>query len=90
MNQESQIHPIEENTVPKTEAVATTDEMKETLQKIYEALCEKGYDPARQIAGYILSEDPVYITNWKNARGMIGHINRDDLLIALIRHYLET
>lgn len=65
-------------------------QMKETLQKIYEALCEKGYDPARQIAGYILSEDPVYITDWNNARGLIGHINRDDLLIALIRNYLEA
>ena len=64
-------------------------QMKETLTKIYEALCEKGYDPARQIAGYILSEDPVYITDWKNARSMIGDINRDDLLIALIRHYLD-
>ena len=64
-------------------------QMKEMLQQIYEALCEKGYDPARQIAGYILSEDPVYITDWKNARGLIGHINRDDLLLALIRNYLE-
>ena len=52
-------------------------EMKQTLNTIYEALCEKGYDPARQIAGYILSEDPVYITDWKNARGLIGHIDRD-------------
>ena len=66
------------------------EEMKETLTKIYEALCEKGYDPARQIAGYILSEDPVYITDWKNARGMIRHINRDDLLVALIKNYLEN
>ena len=66
------------------------NEMKETLKQIYAALCEKGYDPARQIAGYILSEDPVYITDWKNARGMIGHINRDDLLIALIQHYMES
>ncbi len=65
-------------------------QMKEALQQIYEALCEKGYDPARQIAGYILSEDPVYITDWKNARGLIGHINRDDLLLALIRNYLES
>ncbi len=65
------------------------EEMKETLQKVYEALCEKGYDPERQIAGYILSEDPVYITDWKNARGMIGHINRDDLLVALIKNYLQ-
>ena len=87
MNQEPQItSPIEEI----KESTPQTDEIKETLQKVYAALCEKGYDPARQIAGYILSEDPVYITNWKNARGMIGHINRDDLLVALIRHYLET
>ena len=68
----------------------TETQMKEALQQIYEALCEKGYDPARQIAGYILSEDPVYITDWKNARGLIGHIDRDDLLLALIRNYLET
>ena len=66
------------------------DAMRATIKQIYEALCEKGYDPARQIAGYILSEDPVFITDWKNARGMIGHINRDDLLIALIRNYLES
>ena len=65
------------------------DEIKQTLKQIYEALCEKGYDPARQIAGYILSEDPVYITDWKNARGLIGHINRDDLLVELIHHYME-
>ena len=83
MNQENEMVSLSEQTPP-------TDEMKETLKKIYDALCEKGYDPARQIAGYILSEDPVHITNWKNARGMIGHINRDDLLVALIRHYLET
>lgn len=66
------------------------EEMKKTLQEIYEALCEKGYDPARQIAGYILSEDPVYITDWKNARGLIGHINRDELLIELIENYLKN
>ena len=66
------------------------EEIKEIITQIHEALLEKGYDPARQIAGYILSEDPVYITDWKNARGMIGHINRDDLLLELIKHYLET
>ena len=67
----------------------SSEETRELLQKIYEALCEKGYDPVRQIAGYILSEDPVYITDWKNARGMIGHIDRDELLKDLIRSYLE-
>ena len=88
MNQENELTPLNEASV--SESTPAVDEMKETLQKIYEALCEKGYDPARQIAGYILSEDPVHITNWKNARGLIGHINRDDLLVVLIRHYLET
>ena len=61
---------------------------RQTLLEVYEALCEKGYDPTKQIAGYILSEDPVYITDWKNARGKISHINRDDLLVLLINSYL--
>lgn len=65
------------------------EETRERLRLIYDALCEKGYDPVRQIAGYILSEDPVYITDWNNARGMIGHIDRDELLKDLIKHYLE-
>ena len=64
-------------------------QLREELHQIYSALCEKGYHPARQIAGYILSEDPVYITDWKNARGLIQHINRDDLLTELIECYLE-
>ncbi len=65
-----------------------SEKMQKTLLEIYEALCERGYDPTKQIAGYILSEDPVYITDWKNARGKISHINRDDLLNVLINNYL--
>ena len=67
----------------------STEQMRQTLEEVYAALCEKGYDPTKQIAGYILSEDPVYITDWKNARGKIAHINRDDLLEELIRNYLS-
>ena len=65
-------------------------EMEILLNEVYEALCEKGYDPARQIAGYILSEDPVYITDWKNARGKIVKIDRDKLLVALINNYFKN
>ncbi|MBQ8848905.1 MAG: IreB family regulatory phosphoprotein [Clostridia bacterium] len=65
------------------------NDMEILLGEIYDALCEKGYDPARQIAGYILSEDPVYITDWKNARGKIVKIDRDKLLIALIDNYFK-
>ena len=64
-------------------------QMDVLLKEIYDALCEKGYDPARQIAGYILSEDPVYITDWKNARGKIVKIDRDRLLVKLINNYFK-
>ncbi|MBO4219485.1 MAG: IreB family regulatory phosphoprotein [Clostridia bacterium] len=58
------------------------------LRTVYEALLEKGYNPINQIVGYILSEDPTYITNHKNARGLIRRIDRDELLNALVKNYL--
>lgn len=64
------------------------DEMKNTLLTIYDALSEKGYNPINQIVGYILSEDPTYITNHKNARALVRHIDRDELLNALVKEYL--
>ena len=65
------------------------DQLREDIKTIYEALCEKGYDPIKQIAGYILSEDPVYITDWKNARSLIARINRGDLLNEIINVYFN-
>ena len=63
-------------------------EMKRTLQAVYRALIEKGYNPINQIVGYILSEDPTYITNHNNARALICRLDRDELLQELVRHYL--
>ena len=63
-------------------------EMKRTLTTVYEALQEKGYNPINQIVGYLLSEDPTYITNHKNARSLIRKIDRDELLQELVRQYL--
>ena len=63
-------------------------EMRNTLLTIYEALREKGYNPINQIVGYILSEDPTYITNYKNARSLIRRIDRDELLNTMVRKYL--
>ena len=63
-------------------------ENKRMLLDIYSALSEKGYNPINQIVGYILSEDPTYITNYKNARALIRKIDRDDLLNALVKNYL--
>lgn len=64
------------------------DEMKRVLLNVYGALSEKGYNPINQIVGYILSEDPTYITNHKNARSLIRKIDRDELLNVLLKSYL--
>lgn len=64
-------------------------EMKETLTQVYDALRQKGYNPINQIVGYILSEDPTYITTHNNARSLIRKIDRDDLLHALVKVYLS-
>ncbi|MDR1467507.1 MAG: IreB family regulatory phosphoprotein [Oscillospiraceae bacterium] len=66
-----------------------SDEIKKNLSKIYSALKEKGYDPINQIVGYILSEDPTYITTHKNARSLIRKIDRDELLRLVLKSFLE-
>lgn len=64
-------------------------QMKEVLTSVYEALVEKGYNPINQIVGYILSEDPTYITTHNNARSLIRRVDRDELLQELVRSYLS-
>lgn len=64
-------------------------EMKMNLKTVYEALVQKGYNPVNQIVGYILSEDPTYITTYNNARNIIRHIDRDELLQALVKAYIN-
>ena len=63
-------------------------ERKALLRAVYDALSEKGYNPINQLVGYVLTEDPTYITNYKNARGLIRRIDRDELMAALLKEYL--
>ena len=63
-------------------------EIKAILPSVYQALQEKGYNPINQIVGYILSEDPTYITNHNNARALIRKVDRDELLQTLVKYYL--
>lgn len=62
--------------------------MRIILTQVYDSLREKGYNPINQIVGYILSEDPTYITTYNNARSLIRKIDRDELLQALVKNYL--
>ena len=65
-----------------------SSEMKAILTTVYDALKEKGYNPINQIVGYILSEDPTYITNYNGARTLIRKLDRAELLQELVRQYL--
>ena len=76
------------NTIKFTVANEEKENMRRILRNVFDALNEKGYNPINQIVGYILSEDPTYITNYNNARSMICKIDRDELMQVLVREYL--
>ena len=68
----------------------TEQEIRRILTIVYDSLKEKGYNPINQIVGYILSEDPTYITTHNNARNLIHRIERDTLLQSLVKYYLTA
>ena len=74
----------------KFNVVTGGEETRAILSSVYEALRMKGYDPVNQIVGYILSEDPTYITNYNNARSLICRLDRDELLQELVTSYLNS
>ena len=73
----------------KFQTVDTKADMKEILSSVYSALMVKGYNPINQIVGYLLSEDPTYITNYNNARSLISKLDRDDVMQELVKSYLS-
>ena len=64
--------------------------MREVLERVYQALTEKGYNPVNQIVGYIMSGDPTYITSYAGARNLISKVERDEILEELMRVYIQT
>ena len=75
----------DKDTVKFTVPSDDKENMRRILRNVYEALTEKGYNPVNQIVGYLLTEDPTYITNYNNARSMICKIDRDELMQVLVR-----
>ena len=78
-----------QNVTRKFAALDSKAEMKEILSSVYNSLMVKGYNPINQIVGYILSEDPTYITSYNNARSLICRLDRDELLQELLKTYLD-
>lgn len=78
-----------EDATRKFSVIDNKTEIREILSSVNNSLKVKGYNPINQLVGYILSEDPTYITNYNNARSLITKIDRDDLLHELLVSYLE-
>ena len=76
------------NTIKFTVPSDDKDNMRRILRSVFDALSEKGYNPINQIVGYLLTEDPTYITNYNGARSMICKLDRDELLQELVQCYL--
>ena len=76
-------------TIKFTVANEEQQNMRSILSTVYDALNEKGYNPINQIVGYLLSEDPTYITNYNGARTLIRKLDRDELLQELVQCYLN-
>jgi len=79
---------MEKNTIKFTLPSDEKENMRRTLRTVYEALSEKGYNPINQIVGYLLTEDPTYITNYAGARSLICKLDRDEMLQELVECYL--
>ena len=79
---------MNDNTIKFTVPGDDRENMHRILRAVFDALSEKGYNPINQIVGYLLTEDPTYITNYNNARSMICKLDRDELLQELVQCYL--
>ena len=79
-----------EDITRKFTVIDSTTELRAILSSVYNSLKVKGYNPINQLVGYILSEDPTYITNYNNARSLICRIDRDELMHELLTSYLGT
>ena len=80
----------DKHTVKFTVPSDDKENMRRILRSVFDALTEKGYNPINQIVGYLLTEDPTYITNYNNARSMICKLDRDELMQQLVRDYLSV
>ena len=62
---------------------------KDILEIVYNALVEKGYNPVKQIVGYIMSGDPTYITSYNGARSLVMKVERDEIVEELLKAYIR-
>lgn len=79
---------MDENTIKFQVPADDKENMRSILRTVFDSLSEKGYNPINQIVGYLLTEDPTYITNYNGARSLICKLDRDEMMQVLVEHYL--
>lgn len=79
----------EETVLFRVDAEEEDNKARAILLSVYQALKEKGYNPLNQLVGYLLSDDPAYVTSHRNARSLIRQVERDELLEEIIKVYLQ-
>ena len=77
-----------DHTIKFTVPCDDKENMRLILRSVFDSLNEKGYNPINHIVGYLLTEDPTYITNYQNARSLICKLDRDELMQELVKNYL--
>lgn len=65
------------------------ENIKELLKEVEAALEERGYNSVNQISGYLITNDPAYISSHKNARTKIQKVERYEIIEELVRYYLD-
>lgn len=65
-------------------------DLKQILIDVYAAIEERGYVPIDQLVGYIVSEDPTYITSFNNARKKIQPFSQDEIIEFLLKEFFKT
>jgi len=63
--------------------------VSDVIEKVYNSLKEKGYNPVNQIVGYVMSGDPTYITSYNNARSLMMRVERDEIVEEVLKFYLD-
>ena len=65
------------------------ENIRQVLMLVRDALDERGYNAINQISGYLISNDPAYISSHKNARSIIQSVERHEIIEELVLFYLE-
>lgn len=79
----------EDNTIQFNISKSKKALTKEILTQVYDSLIKKGYNPVNQLVGYLISDDPTYITNYNGARSLIKKLERDEILEEVLKAYLD-